>query len=72
MAKKKTPSNITDVINITRNMGNELNAQYTKSKDLKVAQLSLKAYSTAINAAKTQVVYKKLTGRPTRITFLEN
>lgn len=70
MAKKAIK--ISDVINITRDMGTELNAQYVKNKDLKVAQLSLKAYSTAINAAKTQVVYKKLTGRPTRITFLED
>ena len=43
---------------------------FEKNKDLKVANLSLNAYRTAISGAKAQLVYKKLTGTPGEIPFL--
>jgi hypothetical protein len=49
-----------------------LATKYHESKDLKVAQISLSAYKTAIAAAKAQVVYKKLTGTPNTINFFES
>ena len=63
--------NVSDVIAVTQKMGDTLAKQYNKSKDLKVAQISLSAYKTAINGAKAQVIYKKLTGSPDSIKFFE-
>lgn len=71
MKKKIKTMNVTDVVTVTQEMGDTLAIQYHKSKDLKVAQTSLSAYKTAINAAKAQVIYKKLTGNPDRIKFFE-
>lgn len=63
--------NVTDVISVTQEIGDTLANQYYSSKDLKVAQISLSAYKTAISGAKAQVVYKKLTGSPERIAFFD-
>ena len=52
--------NVSDVISVTRKMGNSWANQYHKTKDLKVAQISLSAYETAINGAKAQVIYLKI------------
>ena len=64
-------STVTDVISVTQKIGDTLANQFNKSKDLKVAQISLSAYKTAINGAKAQVIYKKLTGNPDSISFFE-
>lgn len=86
MANKKTPSavvkttksnlvktnSIDDVRKACQEMGDMLKETYVDTRDLKAAQHSIKAYSTAINAAKTQVIYKKLTGHPPEIPFLKN
>jgi hypothetical protein len=71
MAKKIKTINVTDVINVTRDMGDSLATKYEQSKDLKVAALSLDAYKTAISGAKCQLIYKKLTGDPDSIAFLK-
>jgi hypothetical protein len=71
MKKQIKTMNVTDVILVTQEMGDTLANQYNKTKDLKVAQISLSAYKTAINGAKAQVIYKKLTGSPERIKFFE-
>ena len=71
MKKKIKTMNVADVISVTQEMGDTLANQYHQSKDLKVAQISLSAYKTAINAAKAQVIYKKLTGSPEKIKFFE-
>ena len=70
MSKVTKTINVTDVINVTRDMGDKLNTMFEKNKDLKVANLSLNAYRTAISGAKAQLVYKKLTGTPGEIPFL--
>jgi hypothetical protein len=75
MAKKKVKiktEGVTDVINVTRDMGDQFNNLYQKNKDLKVAALAYQGYKAAIQAAKAQVIYKKLTGNPASIEFLEN
>ena len=71
MKKQIKTMNVSDVISVTQEMGDTLANQYNRSKDLKVAQISLSAYKTAINGAKAQVIYKKLTGNPERIKFFE-
>jgi len=63
---------IDDVRKACQEMGDMLKETYVDTKDLKAAQISIKAYSTAINAAKTQVIYKKLTGHPPEIPFLKS
>jgi hypothetical protein len=52
-------------------IGNDAKINYDKSKDLKAALLAVKAYGEATRTALTQVQYKKLTGHPTKIAFLE-
>jgi len=71
MAKTNT-KNVSGVIKVTREIGDKLMDQHNETGDLKVAQLSLKAYGTAIAASKAQLIYKKMTGRPTTIDFLED
>lgn len=72
MSKKNIKTNnIKDIISITSKMGDNLANQYNKNKDLKVVSMSLNAYKTAISASKTQLIYKKLTGEPKKIKFLE-
>jgi hypothetical protein len=72
MPKVIKTSNITDVINVTRDMGDTLNNMFQKTKDLKVAHQSVDAYRTAISGAKAQLIYKKLTGSPESISFFED
>lgn len=63
--------NITDVRKAVQNIGDTLNEAFYHTGDLKVAQGAVSAYSVAINAAKTQLIYKKLTGTPMEIEFLK-
>jgi type II secretory pathway pseudopilin PulG len=71
MKKQIKTINVSDVISVTSAMGDSLATQYNKTNDLKVAQIALNAYQTAISGAKAQVIYKKLTGSPQIIKFLE-
>lgn len=72
MAKKQKQSkNITSVIINTNDMGDTLKVVFDRTKDIKVAHESINAYKTAINAAKAQLIYKKLTGSPETIAFFE-
>jgi hypothetical protein len=70
MAKTKTVD-INDVREQCQSIGDKLKDKFNKTEDLKVAQRAVSAYATAINAAKTQLVYKKLTGTPIEIDFLK-
>ncbi len=63
--------NLSDIGVVTREMGDTLANHYYASFDLKVAQTSLKAYNTAINVIKTQLIYKKLTGNPKVLNTVE-
>ena len=64
-------NNITDVLKAVQGIGDTLNEGFNATKDLKMAQGAVPAYSAAINAAKTQLIYKKLTGTPMEIEFLK-
>jgi hypothetical protein len=68
VVKTKT---VTDVIKITKDIGDTLATAFDSTGDIKVATACLDAYKTAISASKTQLIYKKLTGKPGAIEFLE-
>lgn len=75
--RKPTPkvvktTTVSDVIAITREMGDSLATKYEQNGDLKVAAASLDAYKTAISGSKAQLIYKKMTGKPGTIPFLED
>lgn len=70
MAKTKTVD-INDVREECQDIGDKLKDKFDKTQDLKVAQGAVSAYSTAISAAKTQLIYKKLTGTPVDMDFLK-
>ena len=63
-------TNVNDVRKALQNMGDSNATLYNETKDLKVCQTAIKAYNSAINAAKTQIIYKKITGTPGEIPFL--
>lgn len=72
MAKKTVKTtNVAGVIKTTQEIGDAMATKFNETKDVKVAQVALSAYKTAIAGAKAQVVYKKLTGSPDKISFLE-
>jgi hypothetical protein len=52
-------------------MGNKLNDKFNETDDIKVAQQAISAFNVGIKAYQTQVTYKKLTGTPMKIDFLE-
>lgn len=70
MPKTKTIK-INDVREACQEIGDKLKDTFDATKDLKAAQGAVSAYSTAISAAKTQLIYKKLTGQPADIDFLK-
>jgi len=71
MAKLIKTDGVTDIINVSSNMGDQLNNMFQKNKDLKTANLALTGYRTAVAAAKAQIMYKRLTGSPEVIEFFE-
>ena len=75
MAKTTTvvkATTVTDVIKTTTVIGDKLTSQFHTSGDIKVLAIGLDAYKTAISGSKAQLIYKKLTGKPTSIPFLED
>ena len=78
MAKTKAVTTVTKTVTIDdvrvacQDMGDQLKNNFDKSGDIKVAATAVSAYSAAISAAKTQLIYKKLTGAPTDMPCLDN
>lgn len=52
-------------------IGNDAKDNYDSSRDLKAGLLAVKAYGEATRTAVAQIQYKKLTGTPSKIKFLE-
>ena len=67
--KYKT-KHISDIINITAEIGDDNANKYEETGQIKNAVVALDAYKTCISAVKTQLIYKKLTGDPETIKFL--
>lgn len=75
MAKKKPvvkTVTINDVREACQDMGDNLKNVFDNTMDLKSAQTAISAYSTAVSASKAQLIYKKLTGKPGDIPFMED
>lgn len=69
--KRKT-SNVNEVRVQMLSLGDKMNALHEETNDLKSAELALKFYNGAISASKQQIIYKKLTGKPGVIPFMED
>ena len=69
MANKNYTSK--EVADTLLDMGYSLNAKFEATEDIKVAQTAIAAFNTAIKLKQTQVIYKKMTGTPMKIAFLE-
>jgi hypothetical protein len=70
--KKIKTININDVRSQLLTIADSTAMIYENTNDLKAADLALKSYNGAVNAAKVQLMYKKLTGAPSIIDFLED
>lgn len=70
--RKKQTDKISEVRTQLLNIADSTSAVYEETNDLKAAELALKSYNGAVNAAKIQLMYKKLTGAPSMIDFLED
>jgi hypothetical protein len=71
MSKNTKTENLSDIAKVTHQMGDTLNDTFNSTKDLKVAEIALKAYNTAIQCRKTQIIHKKLTGIPDNINGID-
>lgn len=70
--RKKQTDNVSDVRNQLLNIADKTAMIFENTDDLKAAELAVKSYNGAVNAAKVQLIYKKLTGAPSVIDFLED
>lgn len=70
--KKVKTETISEVRTQLLNIADSTAVVYEETNDLKAAELALKSYNGAVNAAKVQLMYKKLTGAPSMINFLED
>ncbi len=70
--KKQMTSNVNEVRVQMLSLGDKMNALHEETNDLKSAELALKFYNGAISASKQQIIYKKLTGKPGIIPFMED
>lgn len=70
--RRKQTDKISEVRVQLLNIADSTAAIYEETNDLKAAELALKSYNGAVNAAKIQLMYKKLTGAPSMIDFLED
>ena len=53
-------------------IGDKAATKFEKTDDLNSGNLAIRAFGGAINAARVQIQYKKLTGTPEKIDFLED
>jgi len=70
--RKKQTDNISEVRCQLLNIADKTAMIFENTDDLKAAELALKSYNGAVNAAKVQLIYKKLTGAPSIIDFLKD
>ena len=52
-------------------VGDGFKENYDKTQDLKQGMLAVRSYANATKSAMVQVHYKRLTGTPIKINFLE-
>ena len=71
MPERKATTSVTSVRKNLQDIGDKTKKLYDDTADLKAAQTAISAYGTAIGAAKAQLIYKKMTGKPGQIDFFE-
>ena len=69
--KKTVTKNVTDVRKQTQKIADNLNDQFEKTQDVSIAREAIAAYRVTVSAAKVQLLYKKVTGKPVKIDFFE-
>ena len=52
-------------------IGDIAQKKYESTGDIKIALAAIKSFDGAIRTARTQIMYKRLTGSPGKIDFLE-
>lgn len=67
-AKPKVKNNIQHATDIA----DECREIFDATQSLNAALTAIKGYNSATSAARTQLIYKKLTGAPIKIEFLED
>ena len=68
MAKKTVSKNTSDIFEVACEMGDTLKDTFDKTDDLKTAQTAISSYKVALDAKKLEVINKRLTGFPKKIT----
>jgi len=68
---RKLSHNVHDVRKQLTKIGDYTSQKFYENKDVNMANTAIKAFAGAINAARAQIQYKKLTGTPEKIDFLE-
>jgi hypothetical protein len=53
-------------------MGHKLNDKFDSTDDVRIALAAIAAFNVGIKAQQTQLTYKKMTGTPMKINFLED
>jgi len=71
MSKKKQAVKASDVRKNLIHIGYKAHKKYKATDDINVAKTAIKAFDSAIRTARTQIMYKRLTGTPGKIEFLE-
>lgn len=77
MSKSKNQQTVVNTEGVSQvreelqSIGDQANATYKDTGDLKAAEIALKGYNGAVQAGKAQLIYKKLTGKPGEIEFFE-
>ena len=67
----KSKSSCNDLIDKSKKAGDRLLQEHENTKDINTVQVAISAYNTAVNAARVQLIYKKLTGKPKSMEFFE-
>ena len=62
---------ITDVRNDCLDIAVSQKKKYDQNGSITNGKLAIQAYTAVISTAKVELVYKKLTGKPLKIPFLE-
>lgn len=71
MAKIKT-GRINSIRQQCQKIADTFAEKFEDNQDVKVGMAALTGYKIAIDAGKSQLIYKKLTGNPEKIPFFEH
>ncbi|MGL4977028.1 MAG: hypothetical protein ACRC5G_03350 [Cetobacterium sp.] len=71
MAKIKT-NKVDSIRKQCQRIGDTLAEKFDDGLDVRVGMAAITSYKAALQAAKSQLIYKKITGNPDIIDFYEN